>query len=245
MKKRTWILSMILTIIFAFSTNGYSLHFVSVAVNPFYDPSYSNSSEGGTFNALVTVTNTNSSESYQYFQLQTEAFISFNPPISASNGWTSRVSPGGLQLFGPPPLAPGASFSFVMNYTFAPGYSALNAPWSSTGLWSMSGIVGQEWMIANNNVLWIQGGYGYSTTLTPEPGTVILLGFGLLGLGFFTNRSKGVCRAGAMGGARVVCPRQTKGLGEIARLPVASDALLPLFLPEKNFLHASRLFELR
>jgi len=200
MKKRTWILSMILTIIFVFSTNGYSLHIighppaVTISINPFYDPSYTNSSEGGTFNALVTFTNNTSSTNFRFFQLQSPGFISFNS-ISTPNGWDPVLSPAGLRLFGPPvigtsALAPGASFSFVMNYTFASNISALNAPWSSTGLWSMSGIVGREWMIANNNVLWIQGGYGYSTTLTPEPGTVILLSFGLLGSGFFARRRK-------------------------------------------------------
>ena len=99
------------------------------------------------------------------------------------------MSPGGLLLFGPPPLAPGASFSFVMNYTFDPGISALNAPWSSTNLWSMSGATAQSYFVGNG-VLFTSGIRGFSTHVAPEPGTVILLGFGLLGSGFFARRRK-------------------------------------------------------
>ena len=79
MKKRTWILSMILTIVFAFSSNGYS-QLLSVSINPFIAqpsgmPSYSNNITG-TFNALVTVTNISNNSlppkeiSFQGFTLQ-------------------------------------------------------------------------------------------------------------------------------------------------------------------------------
>jgi len=188
MMKRNWILSMILTIMFAFSTNGYSLHLITVTINPTIDPLYGNNITGGTFNALVTVTNT-SSTTYQYFQLQTEPFISFNSISTLSNSWSSALSAGGLQLFGPPPLAPGASFSFVMNYTFASGISALNAPWSSTSVWSMNGTVAHAY-VEIGGFIYTQGSQSFSTGVIPEPGTIILLGFGLLGLGFFTRMRK-------------------------------------------------------
>ena len=188
MKKRIWMLSMMLTIIFAFSSNGYSLHTISVLINPFLDPNYSNSSTG-TFNALVTVTNTSNSIYYQYFALQTETFLQFNSVSAISNNWSPVVSGGELSLLGPPDfaaLAPGESFSFWMNYTLTTSASsALTLGlWSSTNMWAMNGYVVEDPYIG------FTSNQPFSTGVIPEPGTVILLGFGLLGLGFFTRMRK-------------------------------------------------------
>lgn len=185
MKKRSWMLLMIVTIVFAFSTNGYSLHLITVTINPTLDPLYSNNNTG-TFSALVTVTNY-SNLSLQYFQLQSinAAQLSFNSTSGIPGGWYSAFPSTGsgqlLSIWGPA-LTPGSSFSFYMNYTlFTP---ASNVTWGSGGLWSMNGVAAGEYP---------DGGFGFtgfSSTVIPEPGTVILLGFGLLGTGFFARRRK-------------------------------------------------------
>ena len=195
MKKPIWMLLMILTIIFAFSTNGYSQTILSVTINPYVHPNYTSSTTGGTFYALVTVSN-NSLNSLASFTLYGEGFLSFNSanpthnsPLPLPTGWNSLVvsiaSGQGLRLYGPA-LAPGASLSFYMNYTFASNTSALNAPWSSGSQWGMLGEAEVYYYVGGKEGVIVTP----PAKVIPEPGTIMLLGFGLLGSGFFARRRK-------------------------------------------------------
>ena len=166
-----------------------------VHLNPFIDPAYTNTATGFTGDLLVTVVNLNTGTSLDYMTLVfTDAFgsgfLTVNSLVSApTNGWafsvlgTSIIEVENIGLAGPT-LDSGSTFSFIINYTFAAGVSAETAPWGSFGLWSVNGLFAQS--------PFGQPTDSFSTAVSPEPGTVILLGTGLVGLRLWARRRKKV-----------------------------------------------------
>lgn len=162
---------------------------ISIVANPFVDGSYGHNAAPALRTVSYTVTN--SALSTQHLS---SLFLIFEPDVFTSFSLTSAsigmtpvtgfIASGSLLISLPgfvPTLAPGSSMVLTVAYML--DGPALSNQWDS-GLWKQS-FTG----------LGSLGGVssGLTTAATPEPGTLVLLGTGLLGTGLvqrFRQRRK-------------------------------------------------------
>jgi hypothetical protein len=101
---------------------------------------------------------------------------------SVSSGWgvtTLGLGTYEFALLGGTPISTGSSLTFTANYSLLGNALSLN--WSEGGPWQ------QGFGVAYAGAPFLGGG---STTLTPEPGSLILLGSGLAGLGMWKRKQQ-------------------------------------------------------
>ncbi|MFQ5753372.1 MAG: PEP-CTERM sorting domain-containing protein [bacterium] len=183
--KRLILLALALT--FIFPSQSLSLTFVSVSANPFADPTYIfSTSTSGFVEYTATVTGalppTDSFTSLELF-----FGGSFSPPFSPiftsatfgsilsdpTGTWGLTSFSGGILKIGGSGLTVGQSVKFKVSYTLSNPAGAGPLGWASVSPWSQ-----------NFSAFSSSGGVSPgSSGLAPEPGTLILLGSGLVGFG--------------------------------------------------------------
>ncbi len=148
---------------------------VSVTANPFVTPGYDiNATTSGVVEYYIL--NKSSSTSFLdqlYLNFESDVFTSFSTS-------TPGFSVSGMQIVGTGlSLAPGESITLTVNYTLSGPAAILD--WDEGGPWE------QGWAALGTDPMYFTGG---STSLTPEPNTLLLLGAGLFGLGARARRRK-------------------------------------------------------
>ena len=148
---------------------------VSVTVNPFVTPGYDiNATTSGTVEYYI-VNNSSSTSILNDFYLTFESDV-----FSSFSTTTSGFTVNGVQIVGTGlALNPGESITLTVSYTLSGPASTLN--WDEGGPWE------QGWVAVGSNPPYFVGG---STSLTPEPNTLLLLGAGLFGLGARARKRK-------------------------------------------------------
>ena len=174
--------------------SGIALAYPFVEVEGFVDPSAATFLDlgNGTINVAgllysFSVTGADGGAELNYLSLEFEPdvfkSVLSNPYGYVPNDWTSSLiesSSGSTYAIS----TAGSTLGMGENLTFAIDVLMYSAALSDSALWNEGQVWGQSWFAGDT----LHGGDGGSTAPVPEPGTLLLLGTGLLGLASFRRR---------------------------------------------------------
>lgn len=170
-------------------SEAFALLNIYTTANPFITPGYNINTTSSGIVEYTVYHEAGSTNALNFYQLRfdTAVFSSFSFISALINGTTSVGFSSAGDLLGASSfsLAPGASLVIRVAYAFVGGVGASALTWPEGQTWAQS-YAG----LSFSPGFAIDGG---SSELAPEPGTILLLGSGLLGLGLakrYLRRSK-------------------------------------------------------